>query len=503
MLDASTAPDPPLDDPLAKASTGVDGFDEVLGGGLPANRLHLVEGSPGTGKTTLALQFLLEGARRGEAVLYVTLAETMDELRVVADSHGWSLDGVAVYELAPTEESLNPEEQYTILHPADVELGQTIAALIREVERLRPARVVVDSLAELRLLARDPLRYHRHILGLKQFFAGRRCTVLLLDDLRNSELGVQSIAHSVVQLEQLALGYGSERRRLHVQKLRGVAYRGGHHDFIIRRGGLAVFPRLVAADHREDFDQTLVPSGVAELDVLLGGGLRFGTSVLLVGPAGAGKSVLTTQYAVAAAQRGERTACYIFDEAIATLLTRSDGLGIPIREPLGSGLVSVQQLAPAELSPGQFDHLVRQAVETGARLIVIDSLNGYLNAMAEAQLVMIQLHELLSYLSARGVLTLMTLAQHGFVGDQVQTPLDISYLADVVMLMRYFEAAGRLRQAISVIKKRDGAHERTIRELRLGPGVSVGPPLREFQGVLTGAPLYLGPERELFNSGND
>jgi circadian clock protein KaiC len=326
--------------------------------------------------------------------------------------------------------------------------------------------------------------------------------VLLLDDLRTSEIGVQSIAHSVVQLEQVTASYGGERRRMRVQKVRGVAFRGGHHDFVIRRGGLTVFPRLVAAEHCEAFGQDIVASGIPELDVLLGGGLRFGTSVLLVGPAGAGKSVLSTQYAIAAARRGERSACYIFDEAIPTFLTRSDGLGLPIREPLASGLVTLQQLAPAELSPGEFDHRVRQAVEQGARLIVIDSLSGYLNAMVEAHLVIIQLHELLSYLSARGVLTLLTVAQHGFVGDQMHTPIDVSYLSDAVILMRYFESAGRLRQAISVVKKRDGAHERTIRELQLGPGVRVGQPLHDFQGVLAGTPVYLGHQRDLLADGD-
>ena len=493
-----------LDHQASKAGSGIVGLDEVLGGGFPAHRLHLVEGTPGTGKTTLALQFLLEGVMRGEPVLYVALSETSDELWSVAQSHGWSLDGVTLYELTPTEESLKLDQRYTILHPSEVELDETIGAVLDVVERTRPSRVVFDSLAEFRLLARDPLRYRREILGLKQFFAGRRCTVLLLDDVHDAGEGVQSIAHSVVRLEQTAPVYGSERRKLHVVKLRGVGYRGGYHDFVITTGGLVVFPRLVATEHPEAGVAGSASSGVDELDALLGGGLRWGTSALFIGPAGVGKSITATQYVRAAAARGEAGAVYVFDESVSTFLARAEGLGLGLGGYVDPGLVTLQQLAPAQLSPGEFDHHVRRAVEDrGARIVVIDSLNGYLNAMAEERLVLVQLHELLSYLSARGVLTLVTVAQHGLVGDQVQSPLDISYLADTVVLLRYFEAAGRLRQAISVVKNRVGAHEHTIRELRLGPGIRVGQPLHDFQGVLAGAPTYLGSERALIGNGDE
>jgi circadian clock protein KaiC len=483
-----------------RVSSGVVGLDEVLGGGFPANRLHLIEGAPGTGKTTLALQFLLAGARQGESVLYVTLSETIEELRAVARSHGWDLAGLALREFTPTEESLTPEEQYTILHPTEVELGETIWAVLEELDRTKPTRVVLDSLAELYLLARDNLRYRRQILGLKRFFAGRRCTVLLLDGTDETAGGLQSVAHSVVQLEQLAPEYGGARRRLRVPKLRGSRYRGGYHDLVIRTGGLTVFPRLVAGEHREPFPPGLVSSAVPELDSLLGGGLDRGTSTLLIGPAGVGKSVMATQYAVAAAERGERGTIYVFDESIQTFVTRSAGLGLGLRQQLASGRISLHQLDRAQLSPGQLDHLVRQAVESdGVRVVVIDSLNGYLNAMSEERFVLVQLHELLTYLGQQGGVTLMTLAQHGMVGDRPHSPLDVSYLADTVVLLRYFEAVGQLRQAISVVKKRSGAHERSIRELKLGPGVRVGEPLREFQGVLAGSPSYLGSERSLLD----
>jgi len=486
-----------------RAGSGIAGLDEVLEGGFPAYRVHLIEGAPGAGKTTLALQFLLEGVQRGESVLYLTLSETNEELQAVARSHTWNLDSVALYELAPSEESLRLEEQYTVFHPAEVELGETVGALLQEVERTKPSRVVVDSLSELRLLARDPLRYRRQILGLRQFFAGRRCTVLLLDELNPPGAGVQSISHSVIQLGHHTPDYGAERRHLRILKVRGVPYRGGYHDFVIQTGGLRVFPRLVAAEHAEPFEAHLISSGVEALDSLVGGGLHGGTSTLLIGPAGVGKSVVTMQYAAAAAARGERTTIYVFDETVATYLTRADGLQLPLREYVASGHVVLEQLAPAQLSPGEFDYRVRRAVESGrAALVVIDSLNGYLNAMEEARSVLVQLHELLSYLNARGVLTLLTVAQHGLIGDQIQSPLDVSYLADTVLLLRYFEAAGQLRKAMSVVKKRSGGHEHTIRELRLGPGVHIGQPLTEFQGVLAGAPQYLGSEQALLHNGD-
>ncbi|HEV2763775.1 MAG TPA: ATPase domain-containing protein [Pyrinomonadaceae bacterium] len=480
----------------SRLATGSHGLDSVLDGGFPANRLYLVEGDPGTGKTTLALQFLLEGARRGEPVLYVTLSETKEELTAVARSHGWSLEGVNLHELVPPAESLKTETQYTIFHPSEVELGETTRAVIEEVERIQPRRVVFDSLSEMRLLARDPLRYRRQILALKQFFAGRRSTVLLLDDRTSADadLQVQSIAHGVLMLEQLALDYGAERRRLRVSKLRGSRFRGGFHDFTIKTGGVEVFPRLVAADRRVEFGPESVASGVAELDALLGGGLDRGTATLVLGPAGCGKSSLAAHFAAAAAGRGERAACFIFDEGVNTYLSRAAGLGTDLRAQVEAGRLTVQQVDPAELSPGEFAHAVCSSVEAGARLVTIDSLNGYLQAMPDERFLTAQMHELLTYLNQQGVVTLMVMAQHGFMGAGMSSPVDVSYLADTVVLLRYFEAAGAIRRAISVVKKRTGRHEDTIRELRLSAsrGIEVGAPLTAFRGVLTGVPVFTG-----------
>ena len=480
-----------------RLTTGSAGLDSVLGGGFPANRLYLVEGDPGTGKTTMALQFLLEGARRGEPVLYVTLSETKEELTAVASSHGWSLDGISLHELVPPEESLKTETQYTIFHPSEVELGETTRAVIEEVERIQPRRVVFDSLSEMRLLARDPLRYRRQILALKQFFAGRRSTVLLLDDRTSADadLQVQSIAHGVVMLEQLALDYGAERRRLRVSKLRGSRFRGGYHDFTIRTGGVEVFPRLVAAGRHVEFEPGSVGSGVAELDALLGGGLDRGTATLILGPAGSGKSSVAAHFAAAAAARGERAASFIFDEGINTYLHRAAGLGADLRAEVAAGRLKVQQVDPAELSPGEFTHAVCDAVERdGARVVVIDSLNGYLQAMPDERFLTAQMHELLTYLNQQGVVTLIVMAQHGFMGVGMTSPVDVSYLADTVVLLRYFEAGGAIRRAISVVKKRTGPHEDTIRELRLSSsrGIEVGAPLTAFRGVLTGVPVFMG-----------
>jgi circadian clock protein KaiC len=474
------------------ASSGVEGLDDVLSGGFVPHRLYLVEGMPGSGKTTLALQFLLEGARCGESVLYVTLSETAEELRAVARSHGWSLDKIHVRELVPSEEDLRPDDRYTLFHPSEVELGQTTRKILEEVERLRPTRVIFDSLSELRLLAGNALRYRRQILALKQFFSGRRCTVLLLDDRTSTEkdLQVQSIAHGVLMLEQLSPDYGAERRRLRVQKYRGVQFRGGLHDFVIRRGGLRVFPRLVASEHRPAPVRDKLASGIAELDQLLGGGIERGTSTLVTGAAGTGKSTLAAQFVAAAAERGQNSALFLFDENVDTLLTRANELGIPLEEPVRSRRVSLQQVDPAELSPGEFVQSIRAAVEErNASVIVIDSLNGYLNAMPGERFLIIQLHELLSYLGQKGVATILISAHYGLVGASMASPVDASYLADAIILMRYFEAAGEIRQAISVVKKRGGAHERSIREFRLSDGrIEVGPPLRNFRGVLTGVP---------------
>ena len=480
----------------ARLATGSVGLDRVLDGGLPANRLYLVEGDPGSGKTTLALQFLIEGAARGEAVLYVTLSETKEELTAVAASHGWSLAGIDLHELVPPEDALRAEEQYTIFHPSEVELGDTTKAIIEEVERIEPRRVVFDSLSEMRLLSRDPLRYRRQILALKQYFSGRQCTVLLLDDRTSTDadLQVQSIAHGVIALEHIALDYGAERRRLRVTKLRGSRFRGGFHDFTIKTGGVEVYPRLVAADHRGEFTPEAVSSDVPQLDSLLGGGLDRGTSTLIMGPAGSGKSSLAAQFVAAAAGRDERAATFIFDEGIATYLKRADGLCCGLRAQIEAGRVTVQQVDPAELSPGEFAHNVRVAVEhEGAGVIVIDSLNGYLQAMPDERFLTAQMHELLTYLNQRGVVTIIVMAQHGFMGTAMNSPVDVSYLADTVVLLRYFEAAGAIRRAVSVVKKRTGAHEDTIRELRLSAGgITVGKPLSEFHGVLTGVPSYVG-----------
>jgi circadian clock protein KaiC len=489
-----------------RVSTGIPGLDDILYGGLDADRIYLVEGRPGTGKTTLALQYLLEGVRRGEPGLYITLSESERELRVVAARHGWSLDGISIFELVPPEASLDPAREVTLFHPAETELGETTKLIFDRVTEIDPVRVVFDSLSEMRLLAQNSLRYRRQILALKHFFTNRRCTVILLDDLTSEahDLQLQSIAHGVITLEQLALDYGAERRRLRVVKMRGIDFRGGYHDFTIKQGGLAIFPRLVAAEHHKAFLGDLTPSGNAEFDALLGGGLERGTSALLIGGAGVGKSTIALTYAVAAAERGERAAIFAFDEGLGTIYARAAGLGIPLQQHVEAGQISLQQIDPAEMSPGEFAHLVRHSVEQNqARLVVIDSLNGYLNAMPEERYLVLQMHELLSYLNQLGVVTIVVLAQHGLMGP-MQTPLDISYLSDVVLMLRYFEAEGRVRRAISLVKKRSGAHEDTIREYRLNSaGLQVGPPLTDFRGIFTGTPVYSGGAKPLLEGGED
>lgn len=489
-------------DPFPLVSTGVPGLDDVLGGGLTPSRLYLVEGTPGAGKTTIALQFLMEGARKGESVLYVTLSETDNELQDVSRSHGWDLTGIHMRELLPNQLSLQPEDQYTMFHPAEVELGDTTLRILADVEKLNPTRVVFDSLSELRLLAGSSLRYRRQILALKQFFAGRTCTVLLLDDMSGTkhDLQVKSIAHAVLRLEQHVADYGTARRRLLVEKYRGRDYRGGFHDYKITHGGLVVFPRLVAAEHLSDHLHTVIPSGVAALDELMGGGVECGTSTLFVGAPGTGKSTVAVQFALEAAKRGEHSAFFIFDESITTLRTRCQGMGMDLDPYLKSGHISLRQVDPAELSPGELIHEIRRAVTRDqARIVVLDSLNGYLNAMPDQRFLVVQLHELLTFLGQSGVATLLIGAQHGLIGANLQAPVDASYLADSVVLLRYYEAEGEVRQAISVIKKRGGAHERTIRPFEMtSSGIVVGPTLRRFRGILTGVPIPVDdPPRDL------
>jgi circadian clock protein KaiC len=477
-------------------STGIAGLDDVMTGGLARRRLFLIEGVPGSGKTTLALQYLLAGARRGEPVLYVTLSETEEELRAVADSHGWRLDGIQIRELTPPEAALDPDQQNTMFHPSEVELASTTKLILEDVGRLKVTCIVIDSLSELRLLAGTALRYRRQILALKQFFATRQCTVVLLDDLTDSDrdLQVQSIAHGVILLEQLNPEYGSERRRLRVVKYRGIQFRGGYHDYVIKRGGIEVFPRLVASEHRQEATRLKLPSEIPELDALLGGGIEEGTSTLIVGAAGTGKSTLAAQFAAAAARRGQPAALFVFDESPQTLLSRCDQLQVALRSGVESGRISLQPVDPVELTPGEFTHAIRTAVERRAvKIVIIDSLNGYLNAMPEERFLTIQLHELLMYLGQRGVGTILIGAHQGLIGSQMNTPVDASYLADAVVLLRYFEAKGEVRQAISVMKKRGSRHERTIREFRLDGGrIRVGEALREFRGILTGVPVYEG-----------
>jgi circadian clock protein KaiC len=474
------------------AATGIEGLDHILLGGFPRNHVYLLQGDPGVGKTTLGLQFLLEGVRNGETSLYITLSETRDELRAVGESHNWDISRVHIFEQLVGEGSLDDDEN-TVFYPSEIELGQTIKAMLDTVDEVRPDRVVLDSLSEIRLLAQSTLRYRKQILALKQFFAGRNVTVLFLDD-RTAEvndLQLQSVPHGVVELERYTPLYGAARRRLQLVKVRGLNFRDGYHDFSILTGGIVVYPRLVAAEHRRIVSLEQLPSGLEALDSMLGGGVDRGTSTLLMGPAGSGKSAMATQYAVAAARRGEKAAFFIFEESISSLFNRSASLGMPLAEYVDQGLIAVNQVDPAQLQPGQFAKLIRDAVENGVRLVVIDSLNGYLNAVPEERFLLLHLHELLSYLGQSRVATILVFAQHGLLGSAMQSTIDVSYLADCVILFRYFEARGRIRKAVSIVKKRSGSHETSIRELAMGGGgLEIGGTLEHFRGVLSGIPSH-------------
>lgn len=482
------------------ADTGIEGFDDVISGGLARGRVFLLEGSPGAGKTTFALQFLMAGAARGENVLYITLSETEDELRASARSHGWSLDGIDIYELVPPENILDEEQQQSLLYSADLELGETTKRIFEAFEKAMPDRIVLDSLSEIRLLAQSSLRYRRQILALKHYFAGQGTTVLMLDDLTSdlNDKTVHSVAHGAIALEELVREYGPERRRLRVVKYRGRRFRGGYHDYVIETGGVRVYPRLVSAEHRASFTRDVVKTGSAELNTLLGGGIERGSSTLILGPAGTGKSLMALSFVVAAIERGERAAMFIFDEELGLLFDRAKGLGIDIQAMLDTERLIVVQVDAAELSPGELSTRVRNCVEEiGARTVLIDSLNGYQAAMPEENSLVLHMHELLQYLNRQGVASFLTIAQHGLVGD-MQSPVDVTYLADTVILLRYFEALGRVRRAVSVVKKRTGRHEDTIREFRIdGRGITLGEPLVEFQGVLRGVPTLVGDSANL------
>jgi circadian clock protein KaiC len=480
------------------ALTGNPNLDDILGGGFQRERLYLVDGDPGTGKTTLSLQFAMEGVRRGERALYITLSETRSELQDVARAHGWSLDGVEIVELISSESELDSDSHLTMYHASEVELNETMKLLLEAVDKVRPDRIIVDSLSELRLLSQDSLRYRRQILALKQAFLGRRCTTLLLDDQTStgSDRLLHSIAHGVLLLEQMSPEFGADRRRLRVMKYRGRAYRGGYHDFLIERGGLQVFPRLVASEHHAPFAQEPIASGINELDGLLGGGPDRGTSTLWLGPAGSGKSTLALQYGIAAAHRGEHVAVFLFDENPTTLRARMTGLGVSFDEGSGAGQLNVQQVDPGEISPGEFAYRIRAAVERdSAGMVIIDSLNGYLNAMPEERFLVIQLHETLGYLARKGVTTMMVIAQHGLSAAAIDAPVDASYLADTVVMLRYFERSGSIRKAISVLKKRSGRHDQTVRELSFSAdGIELSAPLADLDGI------FAMPQRRLGHS---
>ena len=478
---------------LPRCKFGVNGLDDILVGGLPRNRLYLLQGAPGVGKTTLALQFLLTGVKEGDRVFYIALSETKEELQQIASSHGWSLDGIEILELADVEKQLDTLAQDTLFRPSEVDLNRTAEFLIREIQRVKPARIVLDSLAEFRLMAETALRYRRQILALKQFLATQNATVILLDDsVGERDLQVQSVAHGAILMEMVPFEFGTERRRLKISKLRGLNFRHGYHDFILEPGGLQVFPRLVAAEHFRDFPDAKLASGICGLDDILAGGLDAGTSNLFIGPAGTGKSSLSMRFVTCAASMGHKCLFYTFDENLKVLLKRSESLGMKVQPHLDSGAIRLQQIDPGGLTPGQFVDEIVAEVRKGARVVVVDSLNGYMNAMPNERFLSIQLHELLTFLGQQGVVSILTLAQQGMMGP-MNSPVDLTYLADTVVLLRFFEAMGRVKKAISVTKKRSGRHEDAIREYRLtSSGIQVGEPLTEFHGVLTGVPTFTG-----------
>jgi circadian clock protein KaiC len=492
-----------MEETQKKASTGVEGLDDILSGGLQRGRLSLVEGSPGTGKTTIASQFLLAGAEAGERGLYITLSETEEELRESAASHGWKFEEPnAIFELVPPESLLDEDQQQSLLYSSDLELGETTKRIFEAIEKHKPIRVVIDSLSEIRLLAQSSLRYRRQVLSLKHYFSRTGATVVMLDDLTSDshDKTVHSVAHGVIRLDELAPDYGAERRRLRVLKYRGQNFRGGYHDLIIKTGGVQVFPRLVSAEHRSKFKRETLKSNSTELNTLLGGGIERGSSTLILGPAGTGKSLLSLTFAVQAVERGEKAAVFIFDEEIGLLFQRAKGLGLDLEQLQKSGNLLVEQVDAAELAPGEFAHRVRVCVEQHkVRTVIVDSLNGYQAAMPEEKQLILHMHELLQFLNRQGATTFLTVAQHGLVGD-MRSPVDVTYLADTVILLRYFEAVGRVRRAISVIKKRTSAHEDTIREYRIGQkGINLGEPLTNFQGVLRGVPEMVGIDKALMD----
>ncbi|HEU4709413.1 MAG TPA: ATPase domain-containing protein [Methylophilaceae bacterium] len=483
--------------PTSGISSGVPGLDDVLSGGLTPERLYLIEGMPGTGKTTLALKFLMEGVKNGESVLYITLSETHNELAAVADSHGWNLDGIHVHEVIPSEDLLDPAQQHTLFHPSEVELGDTTRDISSVVEKIKPSRIVIDSLSELRLLASNALRYRRQVLAYKQFFARRNCTVLMLDDRPDGhDMQIRSIAHGVITLENIPREYGAEKRQLRVVKLRGVKFRGGVHDYVIEKGGLVVFPRLVASQNRIIMPLKQRSSGLDRLDELLGGGLEEGTSTIVTGAPGTGKSSLASQLVSASIARGQPAAMFVFEESANLLINRTKAINIDLQTPYEQGQLIIQQIDAAEMSPGQFSQTVADAVENhGVRIVVIDSLNGYMNAMPNEQSLAVHLHELLSYLGQKGVMTILVGVHHGMIGNIMSSAGETSYLADNVIMIRNFEFQGEVRQAISVFKKRAGAHERTIREFAISDkGIRIGKVLRNFHGVLTGIPTFEGKQ---------